>query len=185
MRTTMGHMIANDESDKIHLVNDNVAVAWAGSVSANQMLLKYLKSELKLKAIKSGREATLKETANLLRNWIYQMIRRPTILEDMSSFLMAGTDQHGLHLFNLGPDGTLMEPKKFVSAGSGSVFVYGFLERNYKEHLSRQEGIDLAFEAVDVAMQRDIASGNGVNVFVIDKDGAKKVASKRVNTHPQ
>ena len=42
---------------------------------------------------------------------------------------------------------------------------------------------DLAIKAIDTSMQRDIASGNGINVYVIDKNGVRKVATKKVDTH--
>ena len=148
-----------------------------------QMLEKYLKSELKLRQIRLGREVSVKEAANLLRNWVYGMIRQPKMMQDISHFLMAGSDSDGLHLYDIFPDGTLHKVDDYFSSGSGSHYVFGMFEQNYKPNLSEADGIELAIQAVDTAMQRDIASGNGINIMVIDKNGVKKVASKKVDTH--
>jgi len=184
MRATAGYLIANKKTEKVVQITDKIAMTIAGSVSTIQMLEKYLKSELKLKHIRTGREATVKEAVNLMRNWVYTIIRQSYMM-DVSHFLMGGVDHHGLHLYDLFPDGSLTEIDDFISSGSGSVYVLGMLENNYKKDLSQEEGIKLAVDAIDAALQRDIASGNGVNVFVIDKEGARKVLTKEVNTHLQ
>ena len=55
---------------------------------------------------------------------------------------------------------------------------YGVLETLYEEGISVDEGVKLAVKAINAAVQRDIASGNGVNVVSVTQDGAKKVLSK-------
>jgi proteasome beta subunit len=44
------------------------------------------------------------------------------------------------------------------------------------------EGIKLAAKSINAAVQRDIASGNGINIVTITKDGVKKVLSKDIDT---
>lgn len=185
MRATVGNLIADNSVDKVLSINDNMAVAISGSVASIQMLVKYMQSELKLLKIRTGREPTAKEGANLLRNWVYGLIRRPSMMRDIAHFIFAGQDKHGFHLYEIFPDGTLMHEEHYKAGGSGMVFALGVLESKFKPGMSRDEGIALAQECIDVAIQRDSASGNGVNIFVIDKDGARKVLTKKVNTHLQ
>ena len=45
-----------------------------------------------------------------------------------------------------------------------------------------QELIKLGVSAVNSAMQRDAASGNGVEVYEVTKDKIKKVFEKEVNS---
>jgi len=59
-------------------------------------------------------------------------------------------------------------------------FVLGFLERQYKKGLSIKEGIELAKEAIKSSTQRDSASGNGIDIFTITKEGIKKVVSQEI-----
>jgi len=185
MRATAGYLIANKDTEKVVKITDKIAVTIAGSVSAIQMLQKYLTSELNLRSIQLHRDSSVKEAANLLRNWVYGMIRQPSMMQDISHFLVGGTDSPGVHLYEIFPDGTLTQISTYVTSGSGSSYALGVLETQYKESLTETEGVDLAIKCIDTAMQRDIASGNGVNVLVIDSNGVRKVATKKVNTHVQ
>ncbi|MFP4523661.1 MAG: proteasome subunit beta [Candidatus Woesearchaeota archaeon] len=184
MRATAGYLIANKNIEKVFALTDNIAITIAGSVSAIQVITKYLRSEIKLRMLRSGREFLVKEVASLLRNWVYSMIRHSGGM-DVSHFLIGGSDREGVWLYDLFPDGSLTLLEDYATSGSGSSYVYGVLESNYKPDLSEQDGVDLAIKSIDAALQRDIASGNGLNVYVVDKNGARKVATKRVNTHVQ
>lgn len=185
MRITVGHMIDRGDFDKVYAINDNMALTVAGSVSSVQILIKHLQSQLRLQKIQSGRESTVKEAANLLRNWVYSMIRQPSMMQDISHFIFAGVDKHGVHMYDIFPDGSLTEVPDYKCSGSGSVFAIGVMETQYNHDMTEADGIKLAELAVDTAIQKDSASGNGVNIFVVNKDGVKKVLTKRVNTHLQ
>jgi proteasome beta subunit len=184
MRATAGYLIANKNIDKVFPLTDKIVITIAGSVSAIQIITKYLRSELKLRMLRTGREFLVKEVASLLRNWVYHMIRQSGGL-DVSHFLIGGSDKDGLWLYDLFPDGSLTLIDDYATSGSGSSYVYGVLESNYSANLDEKDGVNLAIKAIDTALQRDIASGNGLNVYVVDKSGARKVATKRVNTHVQ
>lgn len=184
-RATAGSLIVNNDVDKVLEVTSHMALTMAGNVSSIQMLVKYLKSELELRQIQLGRNSTVKEAATLLSTWVYGLIRRPTMMPEIAHLIFAGADKHGVHLYDIFPDGSLTKEKDYVSSGSGSVFAYGVLETHYKKDMSQDEGIKLAEKIIDAAIQRDTASGNGINIFVINADGVKKVLTKRVNTHFQ
>lgn len=180
-RATAGHFIADKETQKVFTITDKLAVTIAGSVSSIQMILKYFKSELKLRELRTGRETTVKEAANLLAGWVYSTIRAPSMIPGVMQFILAGTDKEGIHLYDIYPDGTITEIKDYYSSGSGSVFVFGVLEDSYKANLSEQEGVELALRAVGAALKRDSASGNGCDVLVINKDGIREVARKKID----
>jgi proteasome beta subunit len=46
--------------------------------------------------------------------------------------------------------------------------------------MSVDEGVKLAVKCINAAVQRDIASGNGIDVVVVTKDGVKKVLHKEI-----
>ena len=96
------------------------------------------------------------------------------------SFLLGGHDNRGDHLYELGIDGSLTYIKNFCSTGSGSMLAYGVLESSYTEGASVKDGIDLAIRAVNTAINRDLASGDGIDIFVVNSKGAHRVLSKKV-----
>ena len=68
----------------------------------------------------------------------------------------------------------------YVSVGSGSLFAYGVLEDHFRKEITKDEAIDLAIRALSSAMKRDAASGNGITVVVIDKDGYRELDNEEM-----
>lgn len=181
-RATSGYLISHKKFDKIMNITDNIAVTVAGTVSDVQLMTKYIRAELKLKLIRTDNEATVKEAANLLSMLVYNNIRKLSLIPGISHFLIGGKDKEGFHIYDLAPDGSIIEVDDYTTSGSGSVMVYGVLETLYKENMSVDEGVKLAVKSINAAVQRDIASGNGIDIVSITKDGVKKVLSKVIST---
>lgn len=179
-RATSGYLIAWKKFDKIIPITNTIAVTVAGTVSDVQLLVKYLKAELKLKDLRTGRDTTVKEASSLLANFVYNNIRKFSLIPGISHFIVGGVDSSGFHLYDLSPDGSIVEVDDYISSGSGSVMVFGVLETLYKKGLTVDEGVKLAAKGINAAVQRDIASGNGIDIVTITKDGVKKVFSKEI-----
>src|SRR5438552_9607409 len=95
--------------------------------------------------------------------------------------LVGGVDLDGASIYSLDAAGGSI-PDKFVTTGSGSVFVYGVLEDHYKDGLSLDEGLDLAIRGITASMKRDSASGDGMNVCSITrKDGFKLLPKEEID----
>jgi proteasome beta subunit len=180
MRATAGSMIVDKRALKVHVLSDDFAVTWAGTVSEAQLLTKLAKAELKLKEVRTNKRPIAKEAANLIAGLLYSTIRRPSMLPGVAHFLLAGKDVYGTHLYDLFPDGSITLIDDFISSGSGSVFAYGVLETQFKKDMTVEEGVKLALLAVNTALKRDSASGNGINILVVNKDEIKRVMHKEL-----
>lgn len=176
-RITAGNLIMGKDYPKIYPITDNMVITISGVVSDVQLLTKHLRADIKLKHIRTNRAPTVKEIANLMATWNYSMLRSSYAI---GGYLLGGFDKTA-NLFSIMPDGALKSHKDYAASGSGSIFCYGVLETNYKEHMTEAEGIKLVEDSLNAAMQRDSASGNGIDIYVISKDGAKQVVSKVVN----
>lgn len=181
-RATAGHLIVNKNAEKVHQIHKNMAVTLAGTVSDAQLLVKLIKAELALKGIRSGRDPTVKEAGNLLAGLVYSNIRKMSMIPGVSHFLLGGKDTDGFHLYDIFADGSLTEEDKYVSSGSGCVFALGVLETLYNESITVDEGVELAIKSVNAALQRDSASGNGIRVVTITKEGVEKVLDQDIDT---
>lgn len=177
-RATAGHLIANKDIDKLVEVMPNMALTTAGGVSDIQLLVKYLKAELKLKEVRTNRRPSVREAVSLLASFNYANIRS---VGGVCHFLFGGYDsESGFQLFDVYPDGSLTsvssasKAKGYLASGSGSTFAMGLLEDAWNSSLTSEQGVDLAYRAINSALQRDSASGEGVDVFVITKDSIVK-----------
>ena len=59
----------------------------------------------------------------------------------------------------------------YAASGSGSPMAYGVLEQEYSPEKTVGESIPVALKAIKSAMSRDTATGNGINLVTITKDG--------------
>ncbi|HDD39694.1 MAG TPA: proteasome subunit beta, partial [Nitrososphaeria archaeon] len=83
-----------------------------------------------------------------------------------AQLIIAGIDSQGPHIFNADLYGTLTE-ERLLSTGSGSPIAYGIIESEYREDMGVEEAAKLAFKAVAMAIQRDIGSGDSIDVAYI------------------
>jgi len=181
-RTTLGgQFIVRKDADKITQITDNMAITTAGSVSDIQMLIKLLKAELKLRNIRNGRNTTVKETASLISRLMYDSSKQ--YVPSMAQVLLGGFDVKGPQLAVIDPDGAALEFKDYFTTGSGSPMVFGVLENAFKDGMTIKEGEELAVKSILAAIQRDTASGNGVDVVTITKDGIRKTVQKKTSNN--
>src|SRR3989344_1100266 len=181
-RATAGNMIVGKKFDKIHQIDDLMAVTIAGMVSDAQLLVKLIRAEIKLRKVRTNVEVSVKEAANLIAGMAYSNMRRLSMFPGIVAFLIGGADSNGYKLYNIGPDGSITEENDFTSDGSGSVFAYGVLETLYKKDMSVEEGKKLTLKALNAALQRDSASGSGFDIITITKQGLRKEVSRDLTT---
>ena len=179
-RMTMGYMIAGRKFEKISILNEDVALTMAGLVSDAQLLTKIIKAQLRLDTIRRGKKPNTKEIANLIGSLVYGNIRKFSTIPGIVGFMLAGRDDRGYHLYDIGVDGSVNEQEEYYCEGSGSEFALGVLEAGYNKDLNVDEGIKLGLKALNSALQRDVASGSGYDIVTITKDGAKKILEKEI-----
>lgn len=169
--TSGGGFIMSKNYEKVFPINDYLVYSGCGSATEHQKIAKLLGAELRLKELKSKKRPSVRQSASLLSN----------IQVQASAFILAGLDEDGTPSLYEISGGLLLEIKDFTASfGSGMPYVLGLLERQYKKGVSVEEGVELAKESLKSSTQRDTASGNGIDVFTITKEGIKKVVTQTI-----
>ena len=177
-RATMGYLIASKDIDKVYQVDDNIGMTIAGGVGDAQTLIRWMQAELRLYRLKNGKKASIEAASTLLANILTQYKFYPFFVQ----LLLGGIEENGrCRLFSVDMLGGVTE-EKLTSTGSGSPIAYGVLEEFYKEDASIQENLKIAGKAVWAAMKRDCASGERVDLVVIDKSGFRRLDKHEVKT---
>lgn len=179
-RATAGFVV-NKRARKIIQITDTMAVTMAGLVSDAQLLSKLVKAEIKLKDLQTNRTTMVREAANLLGGMLYMNLRKMSMVPGIVGFLLGGADKDGFHLYDLGIDGSVTDVEDYVSDGSGSVFAFGVLETIYRKGMTVEEGVKVAAKALNAALQRDTATGNGIDVLTITDKGLQMVVEKELS----
>ena len=181
--TLGGQIVADKEFTKTHQINDYLIMSMAGTVSDAQVNHKLITAQLKIKTLKDKKRPTVSESANFIATMKFQNIRKPAMIPAIVSNLIAGFDEDGTTtLYNVTPDGAIKEINTYDASGSGMQYIWGLLERQYKKDMNIEEGINLAVESIKSSSARDTASGCGVDVFTITKDGIKHTTKQRAKS---
>ncbi|UCF49529.1 MAG: archaeal proteasome endopeptidase complex subunit beta [Thermoplasmatales archaeon] len=174
-RATMGTLIAHKTTKKLYQIDDHLGLATAGLVGDLQILARYLNAEANLYRLKRDQKIPVKSAATLMSNILNQRKFYPYYVQ----LILAGFDSTGGHVYSLDAAGGAI-PDKYTAGGSGSPYVFGVLEDNYKDELSTDAGVDIAIRAITAAKNRDSASGGNINIAVITKEGFKEVTEEEI-----
>lgn len=181
-RSTAGNVIMSKRSEKAVAINNFLVVAGCGVASDIDVYQKVFAAELRLKELKTRSRPSVKEAANLFGMMSYRNIRTPSMIPSIVGQLIGGFNEDGTYeLYSIEPAGGVYKVDDYdANFGSGMPYMLGFLERQYSKDLNVKEGVELAKEALKAAIERDNASGNGLDIFAITKDGIKQMVSETI-----
>ncbi|MFX1391465.1 MAG: proteasome subunit beta [Promethearchaeota archaeon] len=167
-RATMAYFIASKISEKLYQIQPHLWITTAGSVADTQYLVDVLRAETTLYQLAhESKPILVKSAAKLLSNILYQNKMYPF---QVGLILGGVTKEEGPTLLDISAYGSILS-EKYCAVGSGQNFSFGVLEARYKENLTIEEGKVIIKKAVTSSIIRDMASGNGIDIVVVTKDG--------------
>ena len=166
MRASAGYFIANNNTMKIQQLARHAGLTLAGGVADAQNITDVLRYHANIHKVQKNEDIPIRSLARLCSLLFHQNRGYPFIAD----ILIGGYDKQGPALVNIDMFGSV-EEKKYVTTGSGSPVAYGLLEEEYKDSLKVEEAKVIALRAVKAAIVRNIGTGDGINVAIIDKDG--------------
>lgn len=168
-RTSTGNYVANRVSDKITPVHDSIFCCRSGSAADTQAVSEIVRYYLSAHAIELGSKPLVQTAASLFQDLCYTNKDRL-----LAGILVGGWDPvAGGQVFALPLGGTLI-PAKFAMGGSGSTYIYGMVDSEYRPGMQREECETFVAKALSHAMARDGSSGGIIRLVTIDKSGVTK-----------
>ena len=158
-----GRVVSNKNVQKVEEIQPNAALTISGSVGGAQSFIRALRAEANLYEVRRdeymsiGALSTM--ASNLLRGGPYFIVVP----------LLGGVDDEGGHVYSLDPSGSSLSDN-YSAQGSGMPYALGVLEQEYETGLSRAEARTVAARAIESAVERDTASGNGIHIAEITRN---------------
>ncbi|HXV65727.1 MAG TPA: archaeal proteasome endopeptidase complex subunit beta [Nitrosopumilaceae archaeon] len=174
MRASAGYFIANNNTMKIQQIDDHAGMTMAGGVADAQNITDILRYHANLHRIQKNEPISIKSLTRLTSLIFHQNRGYPF----MADILVGGYDKQGPALFNIDMFGSV-EDKTYVTTGSGSPVAYGLLEEEYRDDLNVEDAKVIALRAVKAAITRNIGTGDGINVSIIDKNGFRLLSKEQ------
>lgn len=181
-RVTAGNIVVGKAENKVRQINDYLVQAWCGNAADAFLSARVIAAELKLLELRNKVRPTVQEAAHMVSMMYYRNIRQPSMLPHIVGTLIGGYNEDGTtEVYTIEPAGGLVKVTDYdANFGSGMPFALGLFERQWKPEMSIKEGEHLITEALKSSTQRDTASGNGIDVFSITKDGIKHAVSQKI-----
>jgi proteasome beta subunit len=168
-RATMGHLVGHKNTQKMFPVDVHLALTTAGLVGDAQMIARHLQAQAQLYRFKRDAPMPVRGAASLLGNILNQSRFAPYWVQ----LIVGGVDARGGSIYSVdSAGGAIQDP--WTLTGSGSAFAYGVLEDRIEPGIPVKEAADLAIRGLNAAMRRDSASGNGIDLAVIDGNGFRR-----------
>ncbi|MHA1377683.1 MAG: archaeal proteasome endopeptidase complex subunit beta [Candidatus Helarchaeota archaeon] len=179
-RATEGYYVAHKHSKKIYKIVDHIGLTTAGIVADAQTLVDIMQAECNLYQINRMTKISVSAAARLFSNVLFNRRYFPYITQ----IIIGGMDSSGPKIYTLDPVGSLIEENSFCATGSGTPYAIGVLEDSYdeKKGLEINDAIPIAIHSVRSSIERDIGSGNGIDIVTIDKDGYKEIPDEIINS---
>ncbi|KAK2076947.1 hypothetical protein QBZ16_005175 [Prototheca wickerhamii] len=92
----------------------------------------------------------------------------------VGAMIVAGYDAVGGAQVYGCPIGGTLSQEDWTIDGSGSTYIWGYLDAEYRDGMSRQEAEDLVSTAIQLAMARDGSSGGVVRLVTITETGVER-----------
>ncbi|MEM3267323.1 MAG: hypothetical protein QXR69_01375, partial [Conexivisphaerales archaeon] len=146
----------------------NTGAACAGMIADMQVLIRNVQAIIKIREMELRRRITANSVTKLMSVIMFERRLFPLLTQ----VILGGVDDSP-SIYVLDPLGSVI-PDKYACVGSGTELAIGILESEYRDDMSESEAKNLALKAIKASVQRDSASGDGVDMLVITKDGSKE-----------
>jgi 20S proteasome subunit beta 1 len=166
-RTTTGAYIANRVTDKLTQVHDTIWVCRSGSAADTQAVADIVHYHLGMYDITNNAPPTTQTAAALFQELCYSNKDQLS-----AGIIIAGYDhQNGGQVYSI-PLGGSLHKQAYAIGGSGSTYIYGYCDANWREGMSEEEGIGFVKGALQEAIKWDGSSGGVIRMVVLTAKGA-------------
>ena len=170
---------------KIIELTDRIIVTTAGTASDTRRTIDIIKAELKLKELRTREKSMVPEVANFLANMVYGNIRTPSMNPNITHFILSGSDEKGLYLYDISPDGYIQSSDTYAATGSGIMQAHPILDTEYRKNMSFDEAVALAKKCIRATAGREPSVGTAMDVYIIKKGELKQVVTREPLTAPE
>ena len=171
-RIAFGNFLVSKSTKKTFEITPKVGATCAGLVADMQILSLQIAALAKIRKMELKRDVPPNSVAKMMSNMMYERRYFPLLTQ----VIVGGVVDKPI-LYTLDPLGSVL-PDEYAAVGTGAEMALGVLDPQFKSNMTETEAVDLAKKAVRSASLRDSASGDGLDIMVITKDGIKETTEK-------
>merc|ERR1711994_530137 len=151
-------------------ISGNIMACRSGSAADTQAMTDVVRNQLEWQEVEFGAPPPVHTAAHLFKNISYDYRDQLT-----AGIIVAGWDaEKGGQVYSVPIGGALVRQKAAIG-GSGSTFLYGFLDSKYgrdveAKDMDKERCVELVKKCINLAINRDGSSGGCCRIAIITKD---------------
>jgi proteasome beta subunit len=169
-RVSYGNFVVNKNTKKTFTVTNHVGAACAGMVADMQVLVRQVSALSKIRRLETRREVQPNSVAKLMSVIMFERRYFPLLTQ-----VIVGGITDKPEIYTLDPLGSVL-PDRYAAVGTGAEMALGVMDADYSENLDEEKATTLALRSIRSSIQRDSASGDGIDLLIINKDGKKELS---------
>eukprot|EP01083_Nonionella_stella_P256765 879629_1 len=160
--------VANRLTDKLQPLTDNIFILRSGSSAHTQNVGDYVQHYLHTLSQELDEPPRVRTAAQLIQSICYSNKGWLS-----ASIIIAGWDKYeGGQIYSCPLGATLAKKVPYAIGGSGSSYIYGYIDANFKSNKMEQKDARMFVrKAISHAIFRDGSSGGVIRTISITKDG--------------
>ena len=164
-RVSYGNFVINKNTKKTFLVTEHVGAACAGMIADMQVLVRQVGALAKIRKLETRRNVAPNSIAKLMSVIMFERRFFPLLTQ-----VIVGGIIDKPSIYTLDPVGSVL-PDDYAAVGSGAEMALGVLDSEFKKQNTQEKARELAIKAIKSSVQRDSASGDGIDVIVTTSSG--------------
>jgi proteasome alpha subunit len=169
-RQVRSRLIEEDSIEKLHRIDDHVAIASAGHVADARQLVDFAREQTQVNRLRYDEPIGVETLSKEITDYIQRYTQSGGVRPFGVALMVAGVDRDGTpRLFETDPSGTPYEWQA-TSIGGDRETLQGYLEENYRNDLDLDGGVRLALETL--AQTSDEIDADTLEVTVVDAETA-------------
>lgn len=164
-RVSYGNFVINKNTKKTFLVTEHVGAACAGMIADMQVLVRQVGALAKIRKLETRRNVAPNSIAKLMSVIMFERRFFPLLTQ-----VIVGGIIDKPSIYTLDPVGSVL-PDDYAAVGTGAEMALGVLDSEFKKQNTQEKARELAIKAIKSSVQRDSASGDGIDVIVTTNSG--------------
>lgn len=158
-RVSYGNFVVNKNTKKTFPVTDKVGAACAGMIADMQILVRQVGALAKIRKLETRRNVPPNSIAKMMSVIMFERRFFPLLTQ----VIVGGIDNKP-QIYTLDPLGSVL-PDEYAAVGSGAEMALGVMDGEFRANMSEQSAKELAVKAIKSSIQRDSASGDGIDLL--------------------
>jgi proteasome beta subunit len=163
-RVSYGNFVVNKNTKKTFQVTDHVGAACAGMIADMQILVRQVGALAKIRKLETRRNVAPNSVAKMMSVIMFERRFFPLLTQ----VIVGGIDQKP-EIYTLDPLGSVL-PDDYAAVGTGAEMALGVMDSEYRANISEQSAKELAIKAIKSSIQRDSASGDGIDILFVTRN---------------